>query len=631
VTFRFVAAAAYLCALFPAIARTSPEDRPPNILFILADDLGVTDLACYGARDASTPHLDRLAAEGARFTTAYCAQPICSASRAAILTGKTPARLRLTSYLPGRPDAPSQLLLQARQRTELPLSEVTLAERLRRAGYATGYVGKWHLGAAGFSPLEQGFDTFHEGKADTPLSEPGGAKDVNGLTAAAESFLEQHHERPFFLFLGHYTPHVPLLARAEDVARHAAAFNPTYAAMVEALDDSVGRLLRKLDDLGLRERTLVVFTSDNGGLHVLEGDRTPSTRNSPFRAGKGFCYEGGLRVPQIVRWPGHVPAGVVLDAPVIGTDWTPTLLELAKLPLEAQPGDVFDGASFAPLLLRGEPPPARALCWHFPHYTNQGSRPAGAIREGGWKLVEHLEDGACELFFLASDPGEATDVAAREPERVAKMRGQLEAWRRMIGAERSTANPEFSAEPWRQLYLELDASRIAGAPTADRLAVELAAWRKRMDGVLPHRDGSPGASPGRGAYLLDAKDAVVHGTRLRYEGEPVKDTLGYWTQPEDWAEWTVDVRAAGRYDAIVLAGCGAGSGGAEVELRVGEAKVRFRGEVTGHFQRFVPRSVGTVTIAAPGKTSVSIHALAKPGPAVLDVRRVLLRAADGEG
>src|SRR5262249_49356647 len=195
--------------------------------------------------------------------------------------------------------------------------------------------------------------------------------------------------RSFFLYLAHNSPHVPLAARPELVAKHDEAYNPTYAAMVETLDDSVGRVLAKLEALGLAESTIVIFTSDNGGLHVLEGENTPATRNSPFRAGKGYCYEGGLRVPAIARWSGKIPAGATLDPPTISTDWVPTLLDLAGLP-NAGP---FDGVSLAGLLLRGEPLAPRPLFWHFPHYSNQGGRPAGAVREGPWKLIEHYEDG----------------------------------------------------------------------------------------------------------------------------------------------------------------------------------------------------------------------------------------------
>ncbi len=321
-----------LLTLLPAFAAANePADQPtrgPNIVFILADDLGIHDLACYGRKDQPTPNLDKLARQGTRFTAAYAAQSVCSPTRAAILTGKTPARLHLTTFLPGRPDAPSQLLLHPKIEPQLPLAEKTLAARLKAAGYTSACIGKWHLGGKGFLPRDHGFDLYYPGRAKTEPSATEGGKGEYELTAQAEKFIADNKDHPFFLYLAHNNPHVPLVARPELIAKHKDAFNPVYAAMIETLDDAVGRLLAKLDALGLRENTLVVFTSDNGGLHVLELLLTPATFNRPFRAGKGFCYEGGLRVPLIVRWPGKVKENYVEATPVISTDWTPTLLEL---------------------------------------------------------------------------------------------------------------------------------------------------------------------------------------------------------------------------------------------------------------------------------------------------------------
>jgi arylsulfatase A-like enzyme len=617
---------AQLLAAVVSIAFAAPGPAAaerPNIVFILADDLGIHDLGAYDRSDHATPHLDRLAGEGARFTAAYCAQPICSPSRAALMTGKTPARLHLTTYLPGRPDAPSQILLHPRMRMELPLEETTIAERLKAAGYATACAGKWHLGGKGFLPADQGFDRYVPGRANTAPSETEGGKGEYELAAAAEAFIDEHRERPFFLYLPHDNPHVPLAAKPALIEKHRGAFNPVYAAMLETLDDSVGRVVARLEARGLTERTIVVFTSDNGGLHVLEGKETPATHNGRFRAGKGFCYEGGLRVPLIVRWPGRIPAGVVVDAPVMNTDWTPTLLELAGLP----PSDGLDGASFASLLTKGEAPPPRPLFWHFPHYTNQGGRPAGAVRDGAWKLIEHYEDGRLELFDLESDPGEAVDLAAREPARVAALRGKLEAWRRAVGAQQNAANPSFDGGLWKGIYAELDVSRLDRGQSAGAMAPALEPWRRRMDHAVQRRAGKPAAPPGAGAVILEARDAKVHGSKLRYEPEPHKDTLGYWTDAGDWAEWAFDAPAAGDFEVQALVGCGAASGGAEVEIAVAGQTLSFKVEETGHFQRFVPVTLGRIRFEKAGPQALSVRARSKPGPAVMDLRRVVLRAA----
>jgi arylsulfatase A len=459
------------------------EPKLPNVIIVLADDLGENDLGCYGRKDHHTPHLDKLAAEGMRFTSFYCAQPICSPSRAALLTGKTPARLHLTTYLPGRPDTPAQQLLQPKIRQELPLEEKTLAEVLKRAGYATACIGKWHLGGKGFGPAEQGFDVVFAGRANTQPSAGEGGKGEYELTAHARDFITANRDRPFFLYLAHNNPHIPLAAKPELVAKNHAAFNPLYAAVVETLDDSVGRLLAHVDTLGLRDRTIIVFASDNGGLHVPEGRDDPPTHNTPFRAGKGFLYEGGLRVPLLVRWPGRVRAGQVTGVPMVNTDLMPTLLELAGLESPRN----LDGVSYAPLLRGGTEPPPRELFWHFPHYTNQGGRPAGAVRAGGWKLIEHYEDGSTELFDLKHDPGETRNLSADEPRRTADLKDKLAAWRKSIGAQECTANPNFDPALHKQLYVDTDVSRLKPAATAAEMTKRLAAWRRGMDSVVRRR------------------------------------------------------------------------------------------------------------------------------------------------
>jgi arylsulfatase A-like enzyme len=473
-----LASLGWLMPTLPALAQ-APK---PNVVFILADDLGINDLSCYGRKDQQTPHLDRLAAQGMRFTTAYCAQPICSPTRAAVMTGRTPARLHLTTFLPGRADAPSQKLLHPKINLQLPLEEQTIAEVLKEAGYATGCVGKWHLGGAGFGPKEQGFDFFHAGRPNTEPSATEGGKGEYDLTEKAEQFLTANKDRPFFLYLAHNNPHVRLAAKAELVQQYKDSFNPIYAAMIHTLDDAVGRILAKLDELKLTANTIVIFTSDNGGLHVLESPNTPATHNTPYRAGKGFLYEGGLRVPAIVRWPGKVPAGRVVDTPIISTDWVPTLIEFCG----AKPPPPLDGVSLAGLLKGGELA-ARPLLWHFPHYTNQGSRPGGAVREGDWKLIEHYEDGKAELFNLARDRSETRDLAAAEPKRVAELKGKLAAWRKAVGAQENTPNPAFNESLHKRLYVDIDVSALKAEATAARMRPKLEPWREGMNAVLPKK------------------------------------------------------------------------------------------------------------------------------------------------
>jgi arylsulfatase A len=469
------ACTAMLLAASGACAADAPAK--PNIVFIIADDLGINDLGCYGRKDHKTPHLDKLAAEGMRFTCSYCAQPICSPSRAAILTGKTPARLHLTTYLPGRADVPSQKLLQPKINTQLPLEEITLAEMLKEAGYSTACIGKWHLGGKG--PNQHGFDFVHAGNSDTKPSETEGGKGEYGLTRRALQFIEQNKEKPFFLYLAHATPHIPFAAKPRLIEKYRDAFNPAYAAMMESLDDTVGMIVAKLDELKLAEKTIVVFTSDNGGLHVLESPDSPATYNTPFRAGQGFLYEGGLRVPLIVRWPNQVAAGRTVDTPVINTDWTPTFLEFCgrKAP------SPLDGMSIAPLLRGGELPP-RSLFWHFPHYSEQGNRPGGAIREGDWKLIEHYEDGKLELFNLAQDIGEDHDLAAQESKRASQLKAKLAEWRKAVGAQENRPNPNFDPAWHKRLYEDIDVSMLKPASTAAEMRSTMKEWRAGMYAVL---------------------------------------------------------------------------------------------------------------------------------------------------
>ncbi len=462
--------------------RLGAADRP-NVVFILADDLGINDLHCYGRKDHNTPNLDKLAADGARFTAAYAACPVCSPTRAALMTGKSPARLHLTTFLPGRPDCPPQKLLHPKITQHLPLEEKTLAEYLKAAGYATGCFGKWHLGGKGFLPTDQGFDVYYPGKATTTPSATEGGKGEFDLTAKAIEFVEKNRGRPFFCYLAHNSPHIPYAAKPGLVKKNAGAFEPVYAAVIESLDETVGLLLKTLDELKLAESTIVVFTSDNGGLHVPEGPHQKVTHNTPYRAGKGYLYEGGIRVPLIVRWPGHVTAGRTIDAPVVTTDWLPTLLELTGGKAPAG----LDGVSLAGLLAGTGTPADRPLWWHLPHYTNQGSRPSGAIRVGNWKLIEHYEDATCELFDLSKDPGETTDLSSKKPERTTQLRQRLGELRRAAFAQENVAGPSFDADLHHKLYVEVDPSKYDPLRATKAEFDRMQRWRKDMNAAVARK------------------------------------------------------------------------------------------------------------------------------------------------
>ena len=469
----------FLFSLLPLVVLAAPESaKPParpNLVFILADDLGWSDLGCYGSTFYETPHLDQLAAKGMRFTDAYAACSVCSPTRASILTGKYPARLHLTDWLPGRPDRPDQKLKRPVILDHLPLEEVTLARALREGGYRTGFIGKWHLGGPDFFPEKQGFDLNVGGCAQgSPPSYfspyriprltdgPKGEYLTDRLTDEALKFMEGGRGKPFLLYLSHYAVHNPQQAKAGMVAKYqgkAARLprapgpeflpegkqqtrqiqnQPVYASMVESVDESVGRVMQQLAELGLEGNTIVVFTSDNGGLSTAEG---APTSNLPLRAGKGWHYEGGVREPLIVRWPGISKPGSICRAPMISTDYYPTLLEMAGLPL--RPQQHMDGVSLVPLL-KGGARPERPLFWHYPHYSNQGGGPGGAVRLGDFKLVEWFEDMRVELFDLSNDLGERHNLAAAMPDKAATLRQQLHEWRESVKAAMPTPNPDYN-------------------------------------------------------------------------------------------------------------------------------------------------------------------------------------------
>ncbi len=587
-------------------------------MLVFADDLGVNDLGCYGRKDHTTPNLDQLAAQGLRFTCAYSAQSICSPSRAALMTGKCPARLHLTNFLPGRADAPSQKLKQPRIEGQLPLSEITIAELLKDAGYATGLFGKWHLGGEEHSPKAQGFDEVLLSPANTKPSAEEGGKGEYAITAAAGKFMEANKARPFFCYVPHNSPHIPIAARPERIEKNKAAYHPAYAAMIETLDDTVGRLMEKVEALGLAEKTVFIFTSDNGGLHCLEFPGTPATHNTPFRAGKGYVYEGGLREPLIVRWPAMTRPGSECAEPVVLTDLMPTLLRAAGVDAGKTVGPL-DGVDITKLL-RGEPMPPRTLFWHFPNYTNQGGRPAGAVREGKWKLVEQYEGGV-ELYDLSADIGEKTNLASEQPKVAGDLQKKLAEWRASVGAQMPVPNADYDAAKHDALYVAFDPSVQIGGPSAAADGPHWQEWRTAMNAAV--KGGKANVTPAKGIISLPASKALVHAQTMRYEEQSYKNVLGFWVKVEDWAEWNFETTAEGTYTLDILQGCGKGSGGAEVEFAIGEQKFVSKIVETGHFQNMIRRDLGMVKLPA-GKYTLTVKPKTKPGAAVMDLREVRL-------
>lgn len=427
--------------------------KPPNIVLILADDLGWMDLHCQGNPLLDTPHLDRLAKQGMRFTDAYAATPVCTPTRAAMMTGKSPARLGITNHAPGhRPGfvPKGRDLAEAENLTYLPLGEITIAERLKKAGYATGFIGKWHLsdrrGADEKGPWElqlrpehQGFD-LNIGGCDRggPPSffEPYGIPNIpprrkgdylpERLADECISFLRTNQAKPFFLCWWDYSVHYPIQAPEHLIQKYrqrAGIKDPAYAAMIEGMDGAIGRVLQELDSLGLATNTLVLFTSDNGSLFG----------NEPLRANKGFLYEGGIRVPWIVRWPGWVKPGSTCSVPVISTDTYPTLLEAAGL--KPLPAESPDGESLLPLLRQTGSLQRKALYFHYPNYAfHQRNRLGGAVREGDFKLIRNYDDDSLELYNLAADLGETRNLSASHPALAQQLKAKLESWLKSSGA-----------------------------------------------------------------------------------------------------------------------------------------------------------------------------------------------------
>ncbi|MFO1092353.1 MAG: sulfatase [Planctomycetaceae bacterium] len=465
-----VAVGFIVLALGGRLAAQAREARPLNVVVILADDLGWSDLVCYGADYHETPHLDRLAADGLRFTNAYAAS-ICSPTRASLLTGKHHARLGITIWREGSLRAPTdKKLLPPKSVSDLPYSEWTIAEVLQAAGYSTAIIGKWHLGAAEGYPEVHGFDTniggtlwgapasyffpyrgpFNTETRYVPHLEGGadGEYLTDRLTDEALKFLDRAGDKPFFLYLAHHAPHTPIQAKKELQSHYEQKLRPehrhrnaAYAAMVQSVDESVGRVRQRLEMNGLAERTLLIFLSDNGG--YLRSATMEVTTNHPLRSGKGSLYEGGVRIPLIVRWPGVVAAGGVCHEPVTVADIYPTLLAATDLKGNAEHNAAVDGLNLLPLL---RDPSVRlereAIYHHYPHYYAT-TTPASAIRQRDWKLIQYFEDGQLEVYNLQDDPGEAKNLAEEQPQRRDELLRALEAWRKSVNAPLPRVNPDW--------------------------------------------------------------------------------------------------------------------------------------------------------------------------------------------
>ncbi len=428
-----------------------------NIVFVMVDDMGVHQLACYGNSFYETPNLNRLASQGMIFTNSYGTGPVCSPSRASVMTGKYPARLHLTNFIPGSvPGNPK--LLTPKWRKFLSQEETTIGNAFQDSGYVTGHFGKWHLAkdynhrpGRLLDPESQGFEYVATSVKPKPDADPlADAHRTGKITDWAIAFMEAQKDNRFLCFIEYNTIHRPEIEHPDLIAKYVAKADadddknrPVLGAMVETLDRNMGRLLKTLHDLGLAENTLVLFTSDHG----MWGD-THSLK--PLRGAKADLYEGGIRVPLIIRWPGRVDNGTVCHTLVCGNDFLPTLLEA----IGAKTNDpAVDGVSLLPLLQQSGPISRDALYWHYPHYHHQGIAPCGAIREGDFKLIEWFDksiiegpesDGALELFDLVNDIGEQQNLFEKKKELGWRLYLKLKAWRRSVGAQEMTVNPDYA-------------------------------------------------------------------------------------------------------------------------------------------------------------------------------------------
>jgi arylsulfatase A-like enzyme len=510
--------------LFSCKGAEPQVDEKLNVVFFLVDDMGWADLACYGSSFYDTPNIDDFAKEGVRFTDAYAACHVCSPTRASLMTGKYPATLHLTDWLPGRRDYPFQRFLNADINQHLPFEELTIAEALKEHGYSTAIFGKWHLGDTPSGPLNHGFDVHIPTNwnfccpPNTGYNAPWnleGLEDAEGdyltdrLTDEALIYMEENKDKPFFLYLSHFAVHDPIDGRPDLVDKYenklkaqgpqqetpfilegnpddenplsrekldALSMEPEYeehkalpnrtvkikqiqdnvefAGMVESVDESLGRVLAKLEELGIEDNTIVIFFSDNGGMsasnlgnpkRVIPESKLNiayATSNLPLRGAKGWLYEGGIREPMIVKWPSVTKKGSECNVPVISIDFYPTILDMLGLPVPEEIG--LDGVSIVPLLKGKKKLDRDAIYWHFPHYSNHGMQsPGGAIRSGDYKLLEYYENNTVQLFNLENDIGEQHDLSASEPEMVEKLRNMLHKWRNDIDAQMMPPNPDY--------------------------------------------------------------------------------------------------------------------------------------------------------------------------------------------
>lgn len=470
----------WILAMVVAILSGNAWGSRPNFVFLLVDDLGWADLGCFGSTFHETPNIDRLCASGMKFTQAYAACPVCSPTRASIMTGRHPVRVGITDWIPGM-RAKNPKLLAPEDRDDLALEETTIAEALKVVGYQTYFAGKWHLGETeAFWPERQGFDINIGGCSKG--SPPGGyygpwknprlkARQENEylterLTQESVRFLNRRDSKsPFLLYLSYYNVHTPITAYRKREAHYQNKVgqfsgetptrlehegrtrmrqdNAAYASMVAAVDDSVGQLLDALTALHLDENTVVFFFSDNGGLSTkwMPGP----TCNLPLRAGKGWLYEGGIREPMIVRAPGWTKPGSTCSVPVVSMDFFPTILDLAGLDIEGH--YPLDGRSLRLLLENTQPRPPRDFFWHYPHYHGSTWKPGAAVRAGDWKLIEFYHDEKVELYHLGEDPGEHRDQSQEQPQIAQDLRHRLQAWQKRLGAQMPRSNPEYRPEP----------------------------------------------------------------------------------------------------------------------------------------------------------------------------------------
>lgn len=495
VSYRFSSILSFIVLPFLAFPRGAGEKRP-NILFILADDLGYTDLSCMGSKYYETPNIDQIARSGIVFTSGYAACQVCSPSRASIMTGKFPASHGITDWI-GAPSGEKwretkhfSQLLPADYVQSLKAEYVTLPEALKQGGYKTFFAGKWHLGEKGSWPEDHGFDVNIGGwdagnpkggyfsPYDNPNLRDGPDGEELSMRLAQETvkFLKENNPartgQPVFAYLSFYAVHGPIETtrekwskyriKAKDAGIEATGFkmghllpmrqvqdNPVYAGLVESMDDAVGVVLNSLKELGLDKNTIVIFTGDNGG--VTSGDAY-STSNAPLRGGKGYQWEGGIREPYFISVPWMNLSGKKCDIPVSGTDFYPTILDLAGLPL--MPEEHNDGISLVPLM-KGEKNADRALIWHYPHYGNQGGDPSSIIRKGDWKLIHYYEKGNEELYNLKTDLSETTDVSIKNPELVQRLHAELFDYLKKTGARFPEKDPEYSEEVEKEYRLKI--------------------------------------------------------------------------------------------------------------------------------------------------------------------------------